>query len=86
MIISRRASVWLGGAILALLFAVPIATAQDKLRLTVANGNPPTIPSTWWMTDYIGPKLTEYSRRHWRSRYYARYRQPILLKDIARQF
>jgi tripartite ATP-independent transporter DctP family solute receptor len=61
MSISRKSSTWLGGGILALLLAMPCATAQDKLRLTVANGNPPTIPSTWWMTDYIGPKLTEYT-------------------------
>jgi TRAP-type transport system periplasmic protein len=45
----------------ALAFGAAAVHAQDKLRLTVANGNPPTIPSTWWMTDFIGPKLTEYS-------------------------
>ena len=52
---------WLCAGALAIAAAVPGAMAQDKLRLTVANGNPPTIPSTWWMTDFIGPKLVEYT-------------------------
>ena len=52
---------WICAGALAMLAVAPGAMAQDKLRLTVANGNPPTIPSTWWMTDYIGPKLVEYT-------------------------
>src|ERR1700730_2372529 len=59
--IFEKATTWMGAGTLALLLAAHVAMAQDKLRLTVANGNPPTIPSTWWMTDYIGPKLTEYT-------------------------
>src|SRR4051812_44681630 len=61
MSVYRKASMWIGAGVLALLLAVPCAIAQDKLRLTIANGNPPTIPSTWWMTDFIGPKLIEYT-------------------------
>src|SRR5688500_17328891 len=29
------------------------AQAQDKLRLTIANGIAPTIPTHWWFTDFI---------------------------------
>ena len=36
--------------------------AQDKLRLTIANGIAPTIPTHWWFTDFIGPKLAQQSK------------------------
>ena len=38
------------------------ALAQDKLRLTIANGIAPTIPTNWWFTDFIGPKLEQESK------------------------
>jgi TRAP-type transport system periplasmic protein len=37
------------------------AVAQDKIRLTIANGIAPTVPTHWWFKDYIGPKLQELS-------------------------
>lgn len=40
--------------------AMPAAWAQDKMRLTLAHGNPPTIPTTYWF-EYLSTKLTEYS-------------------------
>jgi tripartite ATP-independent transporter DctP family solute receptor len=61
MEISRKPIRWLCTGLIASFAIASGALAQDKLRLTVANGNPPTIPSTWWMTDYIGPKLIEYT-------------------------
>lgn len=36
-----------------------VANAQDKLSLTVASGIAPTVPTAWWCTNYIGPKLAE---------------------------
>ena len=36
--------------------------AQDKLRLTIANGIAPTVPTHWWFTDFIGPKLEQLSK------------------------
>ena len=38
------------------------AQAQDKLRLTIANGIAPTVPTHWWFTDFIGPKLEQQSK------------------------
>jgi TRAP-type transport system periplasmic protein len=37
------------------------ASAQDKLRLTIANGIAPNIPTYWWFKDYIGPRLEQLS-------------------------
>lgn len=51
---------WTVTAAVGLLAAVGIACAQDTMRLTLAHGNPPTIPTTYWF-DYLGSKLTEYS-------------------------
>lgn len=36
--------------------------AQDKLALTIAHGNPPAVPTSWWFKEFIGPKLVEYSK------------------------
>jgi len=41
-------------------FAVP-AHSQDKLRLTIANGIAPTIPTHWWFKEFLGPKLEQQS-------------------------
>ena len=38
------------------------AQSQDKLRLTIANGIAPTVPTHWWFTDFIGPKLEQLSK------------------------
>jgi len=40
---------------------LPKAFAQDKLHLTAATGIAPTVPTSWWFSDFIGPKLKEYS-------------------------
>jgi TRAP-type transport system periplasmic protein len=37
------------------------AHAQDKLRLTLANGVGAGIPTFWWFKEYIGPQLEKYS-------------------------
>src|SRR5689334_24836455 len=37
------------------------ALAQDKLNLTLAHGNPPTIPTTYWF-NHLATKLGEYSQ------------------------
>ncbi len=37
------------------------ALAQDTLRLTMANGIAATVPTSWMFTDYIAPRLVEYS-------------------------
>lgn len=38
------------------------APAQEKLSLTAATGIAPTVPTSWWFSDFIGPKLREYSK------------------------
>ena len=42
--------------------AASSAYAQDKLRLTIANGIAPTIPTYYWFKEVIGPKLEENSK------------------------
>lgn len=37
------------------------ALAQDKMRLTLATGIAPTVPTSWMMSDYIAPRLAKYS-------------------------
>lgn len=37
------------------------AFAQDSLRLTMANGIAPTVPTAWMFTDFIAPRLEAYS-------------------------
>ncbi len=44
----------------AMLGAAGGAQAQDKLRLTMGHGNPPTIPTTYWF-DHLNAKLVEYT-------------------------
>jgi len=61
MSIATKALGWIVGASAALLLAMPAAHAQDKLRLTMAHGNPPTIPTTYWF-DYMNKKLGEYTQ------------------------
>lgn len=39
----------------------PLAGAQEKVHLTLANGIAPTVPTAWFMTDFIGPRLEQYS-------------------------
>ena len=48
-------------AALAAACAISGAQAQDKLRLTLANGIAPTIPTHWWFKDFIAPKAEQYS-------------------------
>jgi tripartite ATP-independent transporter DctP family solute receptor len=38
------------------------AYAQDKLRLTIANGIAPTVPTHWWFKEFLGPKLEQQSK------------------------
>lgn len=38
------------------------AHAQDKLRLTIANGIAPTVPTHWWFKEFLGPKLEQQSK------------------------
>jgi len=38
------------------------AQSQDKLRLTIANGIAPTVPTNWWFKDFLGPKLEQQSK------------------------
>ena len=57
---SKQALGWMMGAAVAVMLAMPAAFAQDKLRLTMGHGNPPTIPTTYWF-DYLHTKLAEYS-------------------------
>jgi tripartite ATP-independent transporter DctP family solute receptor len=38
------------------------AHSQDKLRLTIANGIAPNIPTNWWFKDFIGPELQKQSK------------------------
>lgn len=55
---------WAGLATLAVaggMLAAP-AVAQDKLRLTIANGIAPTVPTHWWFKEFLGPKLEEQSK------------------------
>src|SRR3989440_7673807 len=40
--------------------AAPVHS-QDKLRLTIANGIAPNVPTHWWFKDYIGPELRKQS-------------------------
>jgi TRAP-type C4-dicarboxylate transport system substrate-binding protein len=47
-------------ALLAASSSIP-AVAQQTIRLTAATGIAPTVPTAWWFSDYIGPKLKEYS-------------------------
>jgi tripartite ATP-independent transporter DctP family solute receptor len=42
-------------------FGAP-AHAQDKLRLTIANGIAPTVPTHWWFKEFLGPKLEQQSK------------------------
>lgn len=35
--------------------------ASDNVRLTLANGIAPTVPTSWMFTDYLAPRLEEYS-------------------------
>jgi TRAP-type C4-dicarboxylate transport system substrate-binding protein len=42
--------------------AIGSAGAQQTVRLTAATGIAPTVPTAWWFSDYIGPKLKEYSK------------------------
>lgn len=60
---SLRVLAWMacGLLIAAGLLAAKGAFAQDKLKLTLAHGNPPTIPTTYWF-DYMTKKLAEYSQ------------------------
>lgn len=57
---TRRAVGWLLTALAAGTFSMSGAWAQDKLRLTLAHGNPPTIPTTHWF-NYLNTKLVEYT-------------------------
>lgn len=41
---------------------LPKALAQENLHLTAATGIAPTVPTSWWFSDFIGPKLREYSK------------------------
>jgi tripartite ATP-independent transporter DctP family solute receptor len=54
---------WKGLTGLALAIGMMAAPAysQEKLRLTIANGIAPTIPTNWWFKDFIGPKLEQHS-------------------------
>ena len=47
---------------LVILAAASPAHSQDKLRLTIANGIAPTVPTNWWFKDYIGPRLQEMTK------------------------
>ncbi|MGH7239823.1 MAG: TRAP transporter substrate-binding protein, partial [Candidatus Saccharimonadales bacterium] len=38
------------------------ARAEEKLKLTIATGIGPTVPTSWWFASFIGPKLKEYSK------------------------
>lgn len=38
-----------------------VAESQDKLRLTLANGIAPTVPTAWFLTDFIAPRMAKYS-------------------------
>src|SRR6267378_3969196 len=38
------------------------AHPQDKLRLTIANGIAPTVPTHWWFKEFLGPKLEQQSK------------------------
>jgi tripartite ATP-independent transporter DctP family solute receptor len=40
------------------LFANP-TYSQDKMRLTIANGIAPTVPTHWWFKEFIGPRLEQ---------------------------
>ncbi len=40
---------------------VPAAHAEETLRLTVASGMAPTIPTNWWFKEFIGPQLEQRS-------------------------
>src|SRR5690606_14079680 len=35
--------------------------ASENVRLTLANGIAPTVPTSWMFTDYLAPRLEEYS-------------------------
>lgn len=39
------------------LLASPSVYSQEKLKLTIANGIAPTVPTNWWFQDFIGPRL-----------------------------
>jgi tripartite ATP-independent transporter DctP family solute receptor len=57
----KRALRWLTAfaAASAMSAAALPAHSQDTLRLTIANGIAPTIPTNWWFKDFIGPRLEE---------------------------
>ncbi len=54
-VLKAAAAITVGG------FGMGEALAQDKLRLTAATGIAPTVPTAWWFSNFIGPKLAEYS-------------------------
>lgn len=53
------------GAVLGAMVATAVlaggAAAQDKIRLTLATGIAPTVPTSWIVKDFIAPRLVEYS-------------------------
>lgn len=57
----QRTILHLAAAALSIAIAAAPAHAQDKVRLTIANGIAPTVPTYWWFKDFIGPKLEQYS-------------------------
>ena len=38
------------------------AHSQDKLRLTIANGIAPTVPTHWWFKEFLAPRLEQQSK------------------------
>ncbi len=42
------------------MIAAPVHS-QDKVRLTIANGIAPMVPTYWWFKDFMGPKLAQMS-------------------------
>lgn len=56
----RKVRRWVLTASVVAAASISGAWAQDKLRLTLAHGNPPTIPTTYWF-EYLNSKLQEYS-------------------------
>jgi TRAP-type C4-dicarboxylate transport system substrate-binding protein len=39
----------------------PAAVAQDTIKLTLATGIVPTVPTSWLVKDFIAPRLKRYS-------------------------
>src|SRR5262245_5673356 len=51
-----------GAGCIAAFVPPPAAVAQDTIKLTLATGIVPTVPTSWCVKDFIAPRLEKYSQ------------------------